>query len=491
MLLSIQFSFSDSRAFLEGEDTVLARPTWPSASPDTDFVRSFGSIRKRRLGGLLGWVGESAICEADRALRFPAVPTFRDYDGLRIPLHVAFRRFFFDGLAVGKFEIGLASETLSTYVTRKQTAALINHFLRLPIVIPALSPKAVSGELDLAPTSSELGQAARALARFYAASTIPHPPPIELQEWWLRCGAPLLFLVHEAAEEIQLPFRGRVVPHRKEDLPTFELFHLEIPHAGRSLQMWVLKLGAYTRYREARALKICLMRLHAEHESLRIVLQNIALKRINPTRRAEASMALQHYLNEATRKILGLEAEANHLTKTTDFAELARASQAFINPGDRDSLLETLKNLDMRLNIFHKVRDYVDTTIQINELNIQEVKMDSDQYNISGGQNVGFGRDARVYDGVFNQWQGSSASANLDDLAKELALLRAELKKQATTPEHDAAIGAVADAETAAKKGEGATVFQYLSKAGKWALDIARTIAVPVATEALKKAVGL
>jgi hypothetical protein len=233
------------------------------------------------------------------------------------------------------------------------------------------------------------------------------------------------------------------------------------------------------------------MRLQAEHESLRLVLQNIALKKVKPTKGTEASRALQHYLNEATRKILGLDAEANHLIKAPDFADLARESQAFINPGDRDSLLESLKNLDMRLTIFQKVKDYVDTTIQINELNIQEVKMDSDEYNISGGQNIGFGRDARVYDNVFNQWQASAADANLDDLAKELATLRAELKKRATTPEHDAAIGALADAETAAKKGEGATVFQYLSKAGKWALDIAGTIAVPIAIEALKKAVGL
>ena len=58
----------------------------------------------------------------------------------------------------------------------------------------------------------------------------------------------------------------------------------------------------------------------------------------------------------------------------------------------------------------------------------------------------------------------------------------------AGTREQDKAIGAVADAEQAAARGDGPAALQYLKSAGKWTLKIAEGIGVPVAIEALKKA---
>ena len=52
------------------------------------------------------------------------------------------------------------------------------------------------------------------------------------------------------------------------------------------------------------------------------------------------------------------------------------------------------------------------------------------------------------------------------------------------TREQDKAIGAVADAE----EGDGPAALRYLKGAGTWAFGIAAKIIVPVATEALKKA---
>jgi hypothetical protein len=52
-------------------------------------------------------------------------------------------------------------------------------------------------------------------------------------------------------------------------------------------------------------------------------------------------------------------------------------------------------------------------------------------------------------------------------------------------------IGAIAAAESSAKEGKGPKALEYLSKAGTWALDKATKISVPVATAALKAALGL
>ena len=56
------------------------------------------------------------------------------------------------------------------------------------------------------------------------------------------------------------------------------------------------------------------------------------------------------------------------------------------------------------------------------------------------------------------------------------------------TREQDKAIGAVADAEEAAAKGDGPAALRYLKSAGTWTLGIAEKIGVNITTEALKRA---
>jgi hypothetical protein len=82
--------------------------------------------------------------------------------------------------------------------------------------------------------------------------------------------------------------------------------------------------------------------------------------------------------------------------------------------------------------------------------------------------------------------QRSTSCAPL--IKEELGRLRDAMKGEATgTCEQDKAIGAVADAEEAAAKGDGPAALRYLKSAGEWTLGIAEKIGVAVATEALKK----
>jgi hypothetical protein len=108
------------------------------------------------------------------------------------------------------------------------------------------------------------------------------------------------------------------------------------------------------------------------------------------------------------------------------------------------------------------------------------------------GQVGAQGPSAHAHDINFNQlWSQSGQSLDLHALATQLATLRQYLRQEAVEPEHDAAIGAVANAEMAAKEGNGPKTFEFLSKAGQWTLDNAAKIGVSVATAALKTALGL
>jgi SpoVK/Ycf46/Vps4 family AAA+-type ATPase len=88
-------------------------------------------------------------------------------------------------------------------------------------------------------------------------------------------------------------------------------------------------------------------------------------------------------------------------------------------------------------------------------------------------------------------WNQLGTKLRLSELAQQLSALRAELLKEAKAPEDFVAVGAIASAEMEAKKDCGSKALEYLSKAGKWAFDVATKTGETVAAEALKIALGL
>lgn len=114
-----------------------------------------------------------------------------------------------------------------------------------------------------------------------------------------------------------------------------------------------------------------------------------------------------------------------------------------------------------------------------------------DQYNISG-QAGAVGPNAHAAHNTFNHaHQQVAAGIDLLALASELASLRASMRKEAADVEHDRAIASIGEAETAARKQDGAGTIAHLKAAGKWALDTATKIGTTVAAKAIEKAIGL
>src|SRR5262249_43979025 len=76
MFVTIQFPFADVRQFFCGVDSSLHSPSWPDPERDRQFVRYFGPVRKRLLGGAgTEWMGDELyFCYARHALRLPNIP---------------------------------------------------------------------------------------------------------------------------------------------------------------------------------------------------------------------------------------------------------------------------------------------------------------------------------------------------------------------------------------------------------------------------------
>jgi hypothetical protein len=152
--------------------------------------------RVSQKGGVGGWVGENSVCEARRALRFPRMPRSISFGGLEsasVSCKVAFRRFYFDGPAVGKFEVGIGVDSAEELdLNRKQVKDLITNFLRWPVCIP---------DGTTAPSVTPLLYAGRDLAKIYRYATLRTAGFAEQNEvWWIRHGTPLLFVTHASPE---------------------------------------------------------------------------------------------------------------------------------------------------------------------------------------------------------------------------------------------------------------------------------------------------
>lgn len=120
-------------------------------------------------------------------------------------------------------------------------------------------------------------------------------------------------------------------------------------------------------------------------------------------------------------------------------------------------------------------------------------KASQESINISGkgdivmqGSNVSGSNNSANYSSVkFEQ------STDTQILTKELSELLKALQSKATDPEHFIAMGNVASAQKSAEEGNMSKVHDYLSKTGKWVLDIAQKAGAQVVAEIIKSSAGL
>jgi hypothetical protein len=361
MLLIVQFPLADARRFLE--TTKPVGPVWPLPVPDTEFVRHFGAIRYRPLGGLSGWVGEDLVCQANRAISFNlSGPRASQQAKSRI----AFRRFFSDGWAVGKLEIGFHI-TWHCFPSAKE---LGNHFLSIPVNVRNPLGKRLG---------SDLAQAGRNLANLYRIASSPTKQAIvEQDKWQVRSGTPLLCLELRDEEEIPIPKDAKSID-LPQDAKGIKLYHYGIPYRGGRIYMWIIRLSSKEADEKlVRTLRMYLLRLHAEHESLRLIIQSIARGEIQVTRNTTFSDNLQHYLDKAFKRIAHFEARTGDVNE--EIAQMARQSIHIIRPGQIDTLLENVN--DYRRYIRQSIENYARQDASIINYGYMEVhKMENTQGN--------------------------------------------------------------------------------------------------------------
>lgn len=346
VFLVVQFPIVDARAFSE-DASRLAVPDFPSPRTygDPQFLRCFGPAVERRLDVDPAWADEQTYCRADRALRFV---NFNDQRLGPLPVQLIpcgiFRRFFSDGEAVCRIEVGIGQPrhwNLPNPVGPAQCLRIAQDFLKLPSKVASFSAAAsrTTPTIRYQATDQLVRQAGR-LARLYCRATArASAESLSLQERLVEYGRPLLVAEFESREIQDLPVEARAV-NLGNGLQGAVAF-VWLQTAGGTIPVWLVKRGTAD-VETLRRLRLCLMRLHAEREGLDIIIKLVRRWDIKIEPGSTAGDRLESYVNRATRlvnkdKFSGISQSA--------IREAFDAADSVVRPATRESLLQRYEGL--------------------------------------------------------------------------------------------------------------------------------------------------
>lgn len=354
MFVVVQFPLADSRAFLGGEGLRLPVPVWPLPEPNKEFVRAFGSIQRRRRGGIAGWIGEELYCNASHALGFP-IDASNGRERPELVPSCSFRRLFADGGAVCRVEVGFKPRSRVLISPRLSVLDIAKSCLAMRVRVPA------PGRTR---TYCDLQDAGRYLASHYLRATSRRGAGSEAAEdWWVRPGEPVILIECRHSDEPP-PYSREVMDDRG-----VKLHYSRIERKGQRLGLWLLRvpspdeaeteagasvwdpgLSSMT-FDLERRLRLHLLRLHAEREVLRQVLRLVTLRKFEVGRGIAASERLQEYFRAAANLLLG---EKRRGIRQSDILDSVREFTELVDEGERDTLLASLQSI--RGNILRSVR---------------------------------------------------------------------------------------------------------------------------------------
>lgn len=346
MIFFIQFPILDTRFFSPEALPSLPVPTWPIPTPYREFVRDFGQVKARGRKGLQGWLGENEICDAKSALKFERLDACKLVRNSSVGFRCAARHFYHDGYASAKYELVLITKPRRLHFDAPNLERIVTHLTRLPVRI-----KNPTGT----PIRVKLAKAGQPLADLFVYSTsyMSDHPRIETGRW-AKAGSWTIFLEVGSQENLIPPNHATVESIPRHALELSHWWHRQKATSNIPTRVWMLRCNHSDKKSQdmARAIRLYIMRLNAEYESLRKALITIAQ---DETIVEDSNPNLQQYLNATTRKIGRNNAKVRESTETETVEELAKQTWDTIYPGHREAALERLRTLGARRQVLSKV----------------------------------------------------------------------------------------------------------------------------------------
>lgn len=337
MFVAVQMPFADLRPFVKWDTRRLDRPQFELGIVD-GFVRSSGPMRMRPRRAPHDWPSEGVFAEADRFVRFApgALSHSRVARGMPARLRCEFRRLYWDGRTVMRLEVGITRHASRS--ERPLTGPQVMSVVR--------AAASVQVRVASRPVDQPLFESGRPLARGLLRATSQRSAQldVEIDSNWILPAKPLAFVEYRREEVRGLPGIAEQVP--VPEVPGARLHHLRSGPWLGNLPIWFLHVDGSVSREEVRALRLHLMRLHAEREAVRMVLGALGKSHLR------LGWAGEFRDEELLRYI---EAAGEFLTRGEVYghkqsALLAAAYEAddFISRGERQGLQQVLKSVAAR-----------------------------------------------------------------------------------------------------------------------------------------------
>ena len=505
MFVTFQFPLADARRFVCEYTGRLVAPPWPLADPARHFVRSIGPVRNRRRGFTVDWPGEDMMCDAKGAIKFalhrgaaPIVPARGSY------LNPAFRRYYAGGnprwagaiarldmgFSVIKSPTGIYDQSMADEIARYENVALA--CLTLLVNVPGQT----NGARPLVTTGAALAR------RILNVTTSTRNPPLHVNNWWITPGCPLILIedLYDSTQSSPLDALNRAwISASRETDPIAAHYFSTVKHRGFTVPVWIVLHDMEADPVALRNLRIHLWRLHNEREVLKSILTLCIEERIKPSE----SYELRDYLARQSDRLRKRRTEG---FAQRDLIDYAYQLDNMVNGSDSTKLKSILEAIGpgltssvMPVTQAHRFSEVLYGQLQAPQtlvyLENGNMMVEDNSQRFDKVENVGaiISGNASVSGGNF-QGSGTQAlpsSVDLDELAKELATLRNELRSRATEMDHDLVVANVATAEKAALDGDRAGVVTALRKAGEWAFGVAVQIGTTVAAAVIKASIGV
>lgn len=308
MISLIQFPLTDLRFFLpEEERAVLSKPTWITPQED-QFVRSFGNLRRRRGVSVASeLIGERYYCHASNILSL--LPTHfveGDED------ECLYRNLFNNGHFTLRYELGFIKRQTWDNVWDnvwdnfnrhtpvnyqfKEIVDQVGKYLSMPVRVGS-KPK---------PSFYTLFNVGTPIANNYEHVSTKKTKTVS-NESLVKAGEPLAIVICPYSV-VDLPEQPEMAKYQVGSTMVRFSFHIA-KIDNKKFKLWIISPDRGHSFRrkedfeKLRSLRISLMRIHSERESMKIVIDQIQPLHFNKySHVAESYQAYLKYLHKLLSK---------------------------------------------------------------------------------------------------------------------------------------------------------------------------------------------
>ncbi len=370
LFIIFQAPFADARDFVSIPVYRLKKPNWMSINPYGDFIHRFGDIEKRPLHKKKDYTNEKVFCSVKRAFRF-------DKDDVvnlaKLPhgMVIHSRRFFptevreigkdsngagiyYENKVICKIEMGFLPINKKIFInsplSQKDLKDLITRCLNLKINV-----ELPSNEIK----TNTLINIGKYLPNTYLHATTQKKAQMNLPNWLITSGLPLLIVEYRAAELKQPLNRDCLVLELKEH--NIRIFFMDLQIGNTRLKTWFVETTNKTNPYNVRMLLEGLLHINASQQCLNKILANYDKYMLE--KGTESYYKFQRYLEFTFHSLFKRERFG---FPCKEFSDVLQRCEDAVFDYIRNPLQTELKKLGLKGNCLANLNRYISATTSEN-----------------------------------------------------------------------------------------------------------------------------